>query len=114
MKTYKEIKPFKERSKPKFKHPDGTIIHGTILDEVEVEHFSTANHRGKIYKYLVQEILYEPNDVLGDIKEEFRFCYYVIDYKKENPHWVFGQYALTITKAEFKELLYKMKNKGWI
>lgn len=114
MKTLKEIKPFKERSKPKFEHPDGTIIYGTILDEVEVEHFSTANHRGKVYKYLVQDILYEPNDVLGEIKKEFRICYYVIDHKKENPSWVFVRNALTITKAEFKELLSKMKDKGWI
>ena len=114
MKTYKEIKPFDKRSKPKFEHPDGTIIYGTFLDEVEVEHFSTANHRGKVYKYLAQLIEYEPNDILGEIKEELRICYYVIDFKKEKPYWVFGQYALTITIAEFKDLLNKIKEKGWI
>lgn len=114
MKPYKEIKPFKERRKPKFKHPSGVIVRGTILDEVEVEHISVGRHKGKVYKYLVQLILYEPNDVLGDIKEEFRICYYMIDLKEEKPYWKFGQYALTITKAEFKDLLNKMKEKGWI
>jgi len=111
MKTYKEIKPFKSRSKPKFKHPDGTIIYGTILDEVEIEH---GNPKGKFYKYLVQEILYEPDDVLGEVNKEFRFCYYYNNFSNEKPRWVFGQYALTITKAELKELLKKMKEKGWI
>ncbi|HDZ18119.1 hypothetical protein LCGC14_1110450, partial [marine sediment metagenome] len=71
MKTYKKIKPFKERSKPKFKHPDGEIIYGTILDEIEIEH---GDLKGKLYKYLVQKILYE------DGKEEFRFCYYYINF----------------------------------
>jgi len=105
MKTYKEIKPFKSRSKPKFKHPDGIIIYGTILDEVEVEH---GNLKGKFYKKLVQKILYDDKSL------EFRFCYYYINFSNEKPHWIFGQYALSIPKAKFKELLNKMKEKGWI
>lgn len=108
MKTYKEIKPFKQRKQPKFKHPDGKIIYGTILDEIEIEH---GDPKGKFYKYLVQEIFYESNDILD---KEFRFCYYYINFSNKKPHWIFGQYALTITKAEFKDLLNKMKEKGWI
>ena len=114
LKPYKEIKPFKERRKPKFEHPDGTIIYGTILDEIEVKHICVGKHKGKIYKYLVQEILYKANDILGDIKKEFRFCYYMIDLNSKKPYFIFGQYALTITKAEFKDLLNKMKEKKWI
>lgn len=113
MKTYKEIKPFKERSKPKFKHPDGMIIYGTILDEVEIEH---GDPKGKFYKYLVQEILYESDDVLDvmEVNKEYRFCYYYINFSDPKPKFIFGQYALTISKAEFKILLNKMKEKGWI
>ena len=48
MKTYKKIKPFKERSKPKFKHPDGEIIYGTIMDEIKIEH---RDLKSKLYKY---------------------------------------------------------------
>ncbi len=93
------------RSKPKFKHPDGIIIYGTILDEIEIEH---GNPKGKFYKYLVQEILYD------DGNKEFRFCYYYINFSNPKPYWIFGQYALTITKTELKELINMMKEKGWI
>ncbi|KKM96777.1 hypothetical protein LCGC14_1174740 [marine sediment metagenome] len=107
MKTYKEIKPFKQRKQPKLRHPEGKIIYRTILDEEEIEH---GDPKGKFYRYLVQEILYESDDIL-DI--EFRFCYYYINFSNEKPHWIFGQYALTILKSGFKDLLNKMKEKGW-
>jgi len=105
MKPYKEIKPFKERRKPRFLHPDGEIIHGTILDEIEIEHGDLKN---KLYKYLVQKILYD------DGNEEFRFCYYYINFSKPKSHWIFGQFALTLSKEQYLEFHKRMQKKGWI
>lgn len=114
MRPLKEILPIEKRTKPKFTHTDGTIIKGEILDEVEVEHFSPLSHHiGKVYKYLVQKILYK-HEILEGIKEELRICYYTKDFKKEKPVWRFGQYALKITELEFHELLIKTIKKGWI
>ncbi|KKL80157.1 hypothetical protein LCGC14_2007560 [marine sediment metagenome] len=105
IKPYKEIKPFKERNKPKFIHPDGEIIYGTILDEIEIEH---GDLKGKFYKYLVQKILYD------DRSEEFRFCYYYINFSNPNAHWIFAQFALTLTKEQYLEFHKRMQEKGWI
>ena len=105
MKPYKEIKPFEKRSKPKFKHPDGEIIYGAILDEIEIEH---GDLKGKFYKYLVQKILYD------DGKEEFRFCYYYINFSNPKHHWIFGQFALTLSKDQYLEFHKRMKEKSWI
>ncbi len=109
MKPYKEIKPFKSRSKPHFILPSGEKVNGILLDEVEIEDVGViGNAKNKIVKRLVQKIR------LDNGKEIFRSCYYYIDLNEEKPRWVFGQYALMFTKEQYLEFDKKMKEKGWI
>ena len=105
MKPMKEIIPLDKRSKPKFEHPDGSITHAELLDEIEVE---DINDKNKIYKRLVQKFKWEDN------REEFRFCYYYKDLNNPNSNWIFGQYALMFSTDQFKKILKQMKEKGWI
>ena len=35
-------------------------------------------------------------------------------FDNENPKWIFGQNALALLEKVYKELINKMKNKGWI
>ena len=45
------------------------------------------------------------------IKDEFRFGYYIID---KNGNWHWGQFAPFIPKEDFKDLIEKAKEKGFI
>lgn len=103
MELYKDIRPFNKRP-PKFKHPDGTITKGEILDEVEIE---CEERENKLYKYLVQKIKWFD-------REELRFCYYYNDLSDVERGWIFGQFALTLSVVEYVKLIEKMKQKGWI
>ena len=105
----KPIKPIEKRSQPVFKYPDGEILRGKIIDEVGLyDQIIDENTIGKVYKNLVQLIKWD------DGREDFRFCYYYINFSNEKPFWIFGQYALSLSKKDFNELLDKMKEKGWI
>lgn len=72
------------------------------------DHVIDKNITGKVYRNLVQLIKWE------DGREDFRFCYYYINFDNEKPKWIWGQYCLTLSKEGFKELYDKMKKKGWI
>lgn len=107
-KPYKEIKPFNKRSKPKFIYPDGSILKGEILDEIEIER--PISEKNKIYKYLFQKIKW-----IRDVERiEFRICYYYNDLDDPNNEWIFGQYALTLSKEEMLYFIKEMKNRKWI
>ena len=109
MSEIKDIKPLKERKKTRFVYPDGTILYGEIVDEIKLDNrFIDENTTNKVYKNLVQRITFEGK------REEFRFCYYYMNLNNEKPKWIFGQYALTLSKEGLKELINKMKEKGWI
>jgi len=109
MSKYKNLKPFEQRSKPKFTYPDGREVYGVLLDEVQTDsQVIDENTTGIVYRYLVQKIRLE------DGNEEFRFCYYMINFDDEEPKWMFSRYALMLNEKELKELLNKMNEKGWI
>jgi hypothetical protein len=108
-KNYKDLKPIEQRSKVKFKYPDGEVLNGTIIDEIRVDNpIIDENTTGKTYANLVQKI----NDTNGRL--HYRFCYYYINFDNEKPRWIFGQYALSMLEKTYKELINKMKEKGWI
>ena len=109
MEKYKDLKPFKQRSKPTFTHSDGREVSGELIDEVYVDsRVIDENTKGRVYKNLVQQI------TLEDGEEVFRFCYYVIDLDDTEPKWTFSRFALMVNNRELKELLNKMIEKGWI
>ena len=109
MKEIKPIKPINERQQPTYKYPNGEILKGKIVDEVGVDgQIIYGNKVTKLYKNLVQLIKWE------DGREDFRFCYYYINFSSEKPRWIWGQYSLSISIKDFKELLDKMKEKGWM
>jgi len=102
-------KPIEKRSKPTFKYPDGEVLNGIIIDEIRVDsQIIDENTTGKTYSNLVQKIKLE------DGRGLFRFCYYYINFDNENPKWIFGQYALALLEKKYKELINKMKEKGWL
>lgn len=108
-KNFKDLKPIERRSKPTFKYPDGEVLNGIIVDEVRVDNpIIDENTTGKTYANLVQLIK------LTDGRDLYRFCYYYINFDNENPKWIFGQYALALLEKTYKELVRKMKEKGWI
>ncbi|MBA7530304.1 hypothetical protein ES705_22507 [subsurface metagenome] len=109
MNKYIDLKPFKQRQQPTFKHPDGREFSGKLLDEVQTDsQIIDENITGIVYRYLVQKILLENGE------EVFRFCYYVINFNDTEPKWMFSKNALMVLEKELKELLNKMKEKGWI
>jgi len=111
MENIKPIKPLEKRNKIEFKYPDGEILDGTIVDEIRVDsRVIDENTTGKVYRNLVQKVIWNRNFD----REYFRFCYYYINFSNEKPRWIFGQYAPTITKTQFEEIINKMKEKGWI
>jgi len=108
-KNFKDLKPIEQRSKPTFKYPDGEVLNGIIIDEIRVDsQIIDENTTGKTYSNLVQKIK------LTDKRDLFRFCYYYINFDNEKPKWIFGQYALALLENKYKELINKMKEKGWI
>ena len=52
--------------------------------------------------------------LLENREEVFRFCYYKINLDDMEPKWTFSRYKLMVNNREFKELLNKIKEKGWI
>ena len=109
MSEYKDLKPFEERKQPTFTYPDGREVSGKLIDEVYVDSKDIdENTKGIVYRNLVQQIKLDNEEVI------FRFCYYRIDLDKENPIWLFSRYALMVNNREFKELLNKILEKGWI
>jgi len=104
-----ELKPFEQRKSPTFKYPDGREVSGELIDEVYVDSRAIdENTTGVVYRNLVQQIKLE------DGEEVFRFCYYKINLDDTEPKWMFSRYALMINNREFKVLLNKMREKGWI
>jgi len=109
MSEYENLKPFEKRSQPKFTYPDGREVNGELIDEVCVDsHVIDESTTGIVYKNLVQKIRLE------DGREVFRFCYYTINFDDGKPKWMFSWHALMVNDRELKELLNKMKEKGWI
>ena len=108
-KNFKDLTPFERRKQPTFKYPWGEVLKGIIIDEIRVDsQIIDENTTSKTYANLVQKIK------LDDGKFLFRFCYYYINFDNENPRWIFGQYALALLEKEYKELINKMIEKGWI
>lgn len=104
-----KLKPFEQRKQPTFKYPDGREVSGELIDEVYVDsQIIDENTTGVIYRNLVQQIKLENGEYV------FRFCYYRIDLDDTEPKWMFSRYALIVNEREFKELLNKMREKGWI
>ena len=104
----KDLKPFEQRQQPTFTHY-GKKVSGELLDEVYVDsHIIDENTQGVVYRYLVQKIRLE------DEGEVFRFCYYTMNLDSEEPIWKFSKNALMVLENELKELLNKMREKGWI
>ena len=109
MSKYKDLKPFEKRSIPTFTYPDGSEVSGVLQDEVQVDsQVIDENTTGIVYRYLVQKIRLE------DGKENFRFCYYTINFDDDEPSWLFSKNPLMVLEEELKELLNKMIEKGWI
>jgi len=109
MNKYKDIKPLKLRENVKFVYPDAEVLKGKIIDEIRVDsQVIDENTKGKTYCNLVQRIKLEREG------ECFRFCYYYINFNNENPRWIFGQFAMIVLEKEYKEMIRKMKEKGWI
>ena len=110
-KNLKDIKPLEKRNKTRFVYPDKTILDGIIVDEIRVDtRVLDKNTTGKFYRNLVQKIIWNRDSE----REHFRFCYYYINFDNDNPRWIFGQYAPTFSNEKLKELVNKMKEKGWI
>ena len=108
-KNFKDLKLINKRSQPIFKYPDKEVLKGTIVDEIRVDsQVIDENAEGKTYANLVQLIKLE------DGRDLFRFCYYYINFDNDKPRWIFGQYDLALLTKEYKELIRKMKEKGWI
>jgi len=108
-KNFKDLKPFKQRKQPKFKYPDGEVLQGIIIDEIRVDSkIINEDTTGKTYIKLVQKIKSNDN------RDHIRFCYYYINFDNEKPKWIFGQFALVLLIKDYKELIRKMKEKGWI
>lgn len=106
-KPYKEIKPLNERN-IRFVYPDKSILKGKILDEIEIE--KPLGIDNKIYKYLFQRIEWDrENDQI-----ELRICYYYKDLDNSRKHWIFGQYALTLTIEDMLYFIEEMKKRKWI
>ncbi|KKN46940.1 hypothetical protein LCGC14_0668060 [marine sediment metagenome] len=109
MSEIKDLKPFEQRKQPLFKYPDGREVSGKLIDEVYVDSkVIDENTTDVVYKYLIQKISLENGE------EVFRFCYYVINFDDTEPKWMFSKNALIVLEKEFKELLNKMNEKGWI
>jgi len=104
-----KLKPFEERNPPTFTFSDRTKVYGKLIDEVYVDSkVIDENTTDVVYKYLIQKIRLE------DGNEVFRLCYYVINFDDTEPKWMFSKNALIVLEKEFKELLNKMNEKGWI
>lgn len=109
MSKYENLKPFEQRNKPTFKYPDGTKVSGELIDEVYVDsRVIDKNTRGIVYRNMVQKIRLDVR------KETIRFCYYWINLDDDEPKWMYSRQALVVTEEEFKILLNKMLEKGWI
>ncbi len=104
-----DLKPFEKRKQPSFKYPDGREVSGKLIDEVQSDsQIIDEKTTGIVYRNLVQKIRLE------DGKEVFRFCYYVINLDVTEPNWSFSRFTLMVNNRELRELLNKMKGKGWI
>ena len=104
-----DLKPFEKRKQPSFKYPDGREVSGKLIDEVQSDsQIIDEKATGIVYRNLVQKIRLE------DGNEVFRFCYYMINLDDEEPNWKYRQSALMLNNRELRELLNKMKEKGWI
>ncbi len=105
-KKYIDIKPFNKRKKPTFEYPNGDVLIGEILDEVEVEYFSAKSN--KVYKSLVQKIRWDNGSI------DYRFCYYINNLNDPSHKWVFSKNPLTLTQESLEQLMKLMREKGWI
>jgi len=104
-----KLKPFEKRNPPTFTYSDTTKVSGKLIDEVQSDsQIIDEKATGIVYRNLVQKIRLE------DGNEVFRFCYYMINLDDEEPNWKYRQSALILNNRELRELLNKMKEKGWI
>ncbi len=88
------------------KMPDGSRFHFTIADEIHVPHSGRSNNK-LIY---LQRLKFD-----ADGHVELRLGYYVIGKKKRmRGRWVWGQYATMLPVADFKRIIKKARQKGWL
>ena len=86
------------------KGPTTSTNIGTVVDEVSI----ISDH----FKLMVQQIRHSPEQVdLAGTELAYRFCYY--SFTADMKHIKFGQFALTVSAEELKELLRQARAKGW-
>ena len=87
------------------KRPDGSRFYFTIVDEIHVAQ-SGASHK-LIY---LQRIRFD-----SDGRIELRLGYYIIGKKKRmRGRWVWGQYATMLPVADFRRIITRARQKGWL
>jgi hypothetical protein len=88
------------------KMPDGSRFHFTIADEIRVPHSGRSNNK-LIY---LQRLRFDK-----DGRVELRLGYYVIGKKKRmRGRWLWGQFATMLPVADFKGIIRRAKEKGWL
>jgi hypothetical protein len=85
--------------------PEGGRFYFTIADELHIP--QSGAPRKLIY---LQRLRFDKDD-----RVELRLGYYVIGKKKRmRGRWVWGQYATMLPVADFKRVIKKAKQKGWL
>ena len=82
----------------------GQIERGIVVDEIWLPHI--PENSPKEYLKGVQKVEF------SDSRFEYRFGYYERD--KGSKSWRWGQYAMFLPEGLIKELIQKMKEKGWL
>jgi hypothetical protein len=89
---------FKNKGKPGYQEI------GKVVDEVYI--------MVDDYKHLIQKIEFKDGVSWDGSKFAYRTGYYTYDGQMKNIKW--GQYTQFLTEKEYKALLSKAKEKGWI
>lgn len=85
--------------------PDGIVLKFIIEDEIR---HKQSNYPHKVL-YLQKLRFTRDNSI------EYRFGYYIIGKKpKMKGKWVWGQFAPTMPKEDFVEIIKQATQKGWI
>ena len=103
----KKLEAMSGQGKPvRFKHKgrQGYQEIGEVVDEVYI--------MSDDYKHLLQKIKFKDGVSWDESKFGYRTGYYTYDGQMKKIKW--GQYTQFLTEKEYKALLSKAKEKGWI
>jgi len=86
------------------KNPDGSRFHFTITDEIHIKQTGKPN-----------KLIYLQRLTFDDGRKELRLGYFIIGKKRRmRGRWVWGQYATMIPVADFRRIINRAKQEGWL